>query len=99
VVDFVEVFEQCGRMVAQVAESPAPIAAGMDPWFEYCERVAPNHRPIWTRLRQLDFSSDSERLTLWLLNLLNTEPPTVEINGWPTGLPDVSERLEILRPK
>lgn len=85
-VDTENMFAESCRLIARTAtESLSPIES-MRPWFEYCDRVAPEHASIWKRLRQLDFQSDSDVLTDWLTDLFRSEPPGASINGLWFGL-------------
>src|SRR5262245_45838132 len=81
-----KMFAQSALMIADVATNPLPIASGMGPWFDYCEKVAPECKSLWKRLRKLDFETAAENLTKWLKNLLKKEPPPKNINGLWFGL-------------
>lgn len=85
-VDVEKLFAHSARMIAEVAAIPSPLNVGMARWFEYCEEVAPEHRSLWHRLRQLDFEQDARRLTQWLSDLFKKEPPPEGINGFWFGL-------------
>jgi len=85
-VDTKKMFAQSARMIADVAINPVSLASGMGPWFDYCEKVAPEQKTLWKRLRKLDFEKDAERLTQWLQRLLKKDPPPDTINGLWFGL-------------
>lgn len=85
-VDTSLMFAQSARMIADVAAHPAPLASGMGPWFDYCEKVAPEQEMLWKQLRKLDFETDAANLTTWLQEVLNQEPPPESINGLWFGL-------------
>jgi hypothetical protein len=86
VVDTAKMFAQSARMNADIATKPVPPALGMGPWFDYCEKVAPEQKSLWKRLRKLDFEKDAESLTMWLKRLWKKEPPQDNINGLWFGL-------------
>jgi hypothetical protein len=85
-VDTHKMFVQSARMITAVAKKPQPIAPGMGPWFDYCEKVAPECKTLWKRLRQLDYEKDAENLAKWLKRLWKKEPPPDDINGLWFGL-------------
>jgi hypothetical protein len=91
-VDVEKLFARSARMIDEVAAKPLSLTGGMARWFDYCEKVAPEHQGLWKRLRQLDFEQDADGLTQWLSRLFKKEPPSDKINGlWfglfnPTGL-------------
>src|SRR6478672_4813074 len=81
-----KLFAESARLIARAAAGSSPISVGMGNWFEYCERVAPEHALLWRRLRTLDFQSDQTSLTAWLTRLFQAEPPPQSINGLWFGL-------------
>lgn len=85
-VDTTDMFETSARLIADAALTPEPVSQGMSRWFDYCEKVAPTRKKLWSQLRKLDFEADQRRLTEWLCSLLTTEPPPREINGFWFGL-------------
>src|SRR5262245_43910072 len=85
-VDSAKMFAQSARMIADIATNPVAVASGMGPWFDYCEKVAPEQKSLWKRLRKLDFQKDAESLTKWLQRLLKKEPPPENVNGLWFGL-------------
>jgi hypothetical protein len=85
-VDTAKMFAQSARMIADITKIPVPLASGMEPWFDYCEQVAPEQKSLWNRLRRLDFAMDAKSLTKWLEHLLKNEPPPDNINGLWFGL-------------
>ncbi len=85
-VDTAKLFAQSARMIADIAANPAPVATGMAPWFDYCEKVAPDQKSLWKRLRKLEFEKDANNLSQWLKGLLKKEPPPDNVNGLWFGL-------------
>jgi hypothetical protein len=85
-VDTAKLFAKSARLIGDVATNPLPIASGMGRWFDYCEKVAPEQKALWKRLRKLDFEQDAEKLSQWLKRLLKKEPPPAKINGLWFGL-------------
>lgn len=85
-VNSTKMFAQSARLIADVARNPTPLPSGMDRWFSYCEEVAPEEKPLWARLRKLDFEKDADNLTRWLKRLVKSEPPPTSINGLWFGL-------------
>jgi hypothetical protein len=85
-VDPDKMFAQSARMIADVATNPPPIASGMGRWFDYCDKVAPECKSLWKRLRKLDFDKDAENLTKWLRLLMTKEKPPKTVNGLWFGL-------------
>jgi hypothetical protein len=85
-VDTAKMFAQSARMIADIATNPVPLASGLGLWFDYCEKVAPEQKSLWKRLRKLDFEKDAESLTKWLQRLFKKEPPPDSINGLWFGL-------------
>jgi hypothetical protein len=85
-VDTGRLFEESARLIADVAANPQPIARGISKWLDYCASVVPARSDVWAQLRQLDFEADQRRLTEWLSQLLVTEPPADDINGFWFGL-------------
>jgi hypothetical protein len=81
-----KMFAQSARMIADIAANPALLATGMTPWFDYCEKVAPDQKSLWKRLRKLEFEKDAENLSQWLKRLFKKEPPPDNINGLWFGL-------------
>jgi hypothetical protein len=85
-VEVEKLFARSARMIAEVAAKPLPVTAGMERWFDYCEKVAPDQCSLWKRLRRLDFEQDADILTRWLSRLFKKEPPPANINGLWFGL-------------
>jgi hypothetical protein len=85
-VDTAKMFAQSARMIADVATNPPPLASGMGIWFDYCEKVAPEQKSLWQRLRKLDYEDDAHKLLQWLKRLMKKEPPPDDINGLWFGL-------------
>ena len=85
-VDTKKLFAESWRMIADVAQNPAPIASGMGQWLDYCDNVAPQCKFLWQGLRNLDFDNDADDLTKWLQQLFIQEPPSANINGLWFGL-------------
>jgi hypothetical protein len=79
-------FRESARLIADVAENPVPVEKGMKRWFEYCDRVAPEKKRLWSQLKKLDYAADARRLTNWLSRLLAADPPPKSINGLWFGL-------------
>lgn len=84
--DSSKMFAKSERLIAGVAAKPLPIDSGMNQWFDYCEKAAPEQKLLWKRLRKLDFQKDADALTKWLKRLLKNEPPPKKINGLWFGL-------------
>jgi len=72
------------RKIDTLVRGRASIAAGMEQLISLCERAIPHK--VWNGFRKLDFDSDYDRLTLWLLDLLRSEPPDDNITGLWFGL-------------
>lgn len=85
-VDTDKMFAMSARMIADVATTSLPIASGMGQWFDYCEKVAPDLKSLWKRLRKLEFEKDADSLLEWLKRLMKKEPPPDNINGLWFGL-------------
>ncbi|MBL8822632.1 MAG: hypothetical protein JNJ77_08605 [Planctomycetia bacterium] len=85
-VDTTKMFAQSAKMIVDIAAHPLPLVSGMDLWFDYCDKVAPDQKSLWKRLRKLDFEKDSANLTKWLERLLRKEPPQDKVNGLWFGL-------------
>lgn len=79
-------FAELGRLIGQMGDGSLPAAQALEPWFDYCERVAPECNSLWRDLRQLQFAEDAEQLTAWLQNLLQSDPPPASINALWFGL-------------
>lgn len=79
-------FAELARLIGEVGDGSLPAAQALGPWFDYCERVAPECKSLWQDLRQLEFAEDAEQLTAWLQNLLQSDPPPPSINGLWFGL-------------
>jgi hypothetical protein len=79
-------FVESARIIADVATNPMPIASGMARWFDYCEKVAPEQKSLWKRLRKREFAKDADNLSHWFKRLLKKEPPPHSINGLWFGL-------------
>ena len=59
-VDTAKMFAQSARMIAGIASNPVAVASGMGHWLDYCEKVAPEQKSLWNRLRKLDFQKDAK---------------------------------------
>lgn len=85
-IDVSAMFEECRRLIDLNLADAACIRDGMQPWLDYCQQEAPEFAELWKRLRGLDFRADFLRLTDWLNEVLATQPPDEEINGFWFGL-------------
>lgn len=75
------ILKKSDQLIHAVATQPEKMALGMTPWLDYCDRVAPKKKRLWSRLRKLDYDVDFHQLTQWLTKLLRKTPPGPEING------------------
>lgn len=70
--------------IQHVLNSASSISNGMTQLLDYCDVNLPN--PLWGKIRNLEFESDTTNLRFWLENVLSNEPPSQEINGFWFGL-------------
>jgi hypothetical protein len=70
--------------IEQLVRVPTPVRTGMFDLLDLCAKTKPS--PIWARFRDLDLESDQKKLTKWLRDLLESEPPPATINGLWFGL-------------
>jgi len=42
-----KMFARSARMISDIAANPMPIATRMGQWFDYCEKVALEHKTRW----------------------------------------------------
>lgn len=85
-VDIDRLFKESSRLIAEISANPEPVVQGMSKWLDYCDSVAPAHKDVWAQVAKLDFEADQRHLTEWLSQLLATEPPSHDINGFWFGL-------------
>jgi hypothetical protein len=60
------------------------VRRGMATLPDFCNTVLPS--PVWKTLLRLDYENDVRRLAEWFRNLLTSEPPPAELNGFWFGL-------------
>jgi len=70
--------------IGQVVLSGANVTNGMAQLVAYCEQEQPD--PRWERLLRLDYAASVSQLADWLTDVLTTEPPGADINGYWFGL-------------
>ena len=85
-VDTEQLFAKSAQLIARVAADSVPVASGMSQWFDHCDKVAPECKSLWKRLRKLDFDKVAESLTKWLNKLLKKVQPPASVNGLWFGL-------------
>jgi hypothetical protein len=67
------------RRIMSLVRRKCGIRDGMQDLIDLCERTLSS--PVWRGFRRLDYDTDFDRLTFWLLDLLNEEPPSKAITG------------------
>lgn len=72
------------RKIEALLSAAAEIREGMAELIELCERACPSK--VWTDFHGLNFEQDYQRLTQWVSDLLEEQPPSCSINGLWFGL-------------
>jgi hypothetical protein len=80
-----KIFAGAGEIFSRFSREHIGLSAGMDMLVEYCRKNIPDAAD-WEDLPELDFEADYDRLTCWMAQLLEKEPPGKEINGLWFGL-------------
>ena len=80
----VKMFRDIPKLIQKCVRNRTPLTEGMRLWLDYCEHQYP--AKVWAGLRKLDYETDFDGLTLWLADLLQSEPPPRTINGLWFGL-------------
>lgn len=79
--DASKMYKDVTRMIKDTAKQRLPVTDAMRPWLSYCRDATPGECEIWRQLSSLDFESDFQHLTNWLIQVLRDEPIPESING------------------
>jgi len=77
-------FGNAFELIESLVRDRTPIRKGMAVLLDLCNRVIPS--TVWEPLLHLDYENDARQWTKWLTDLLESEPPPAEINGFYFGL-------------
>ena len=80
-----KIFAAAGKIFSRFSKEHIGLSAGMEILVDYCRKNMPDAAD-WKALPELDLEADYDRLTFWMVHLLEREPPGKEINGLWFGL-------------